>query len=124
VHQFFKLNSEENKSICSVCGIKLSGKHSTNLFNEWNNSGHSQVTQCEEKRRIAIVSSLIKIVTTDGKPYIFLYSERFKEIMDPIYNALGMNPVTSQNLMNFVSVKDQFVKENIRALVKGKLVSL
>jgi len=82
------------------------------------------VTQCEEKRRIAIVSSLIKIVTTDGKPYIFLYSERFKEIMNPIYNALGMNPVTSQNLMNFVSVKEQFVKENIRALVKGKLVSL
>lgn len=142
VQQFFKLNLEENKSICSVCGIKLSGNHSTNLrrhlttkhmdiFNEWNNSGHSQSAQSEEKRRIsyqaseeAIVSSLIKIVTTDGKPFIFLDSEGFEEIMDPIYYALGMNPVTSRNIMNFVSVKEQFVKENIRALVKGKLVSL
>jgi len=136
-HQFFKFNLEEKKSICSVCGIKLSGNHSTNLrrhlttkyrdiFSEWNNSGHSQLTQCEEKRRIsyqtseeAIVSSLIKIVTTCGKPFIFLDIEGFKEIMDPIYNALGINPLTSRNIM-----KEQFVKENIRALVTGKLVSL
>jgi len=101
------------------------------IFNEWNKSGHSQITQCEEKRRISyqtneetIVSSLIKIVTTDGKPFIFLDSEVFKEIMDPIYNALDMNPVTSRNIMNFVSVKEQFVKGNIRALLKGKLLSL
>ncbi|XP_060665607.1 uncharacterized protein LOC132797866 [Drosophila nasuta] len=101
------------------------------IFNEWNNSGYTKLTQCEEKRRIsyqtsekAIVSSLIKIVTTDGKPFKFLDSEGFNEIMDPIYNALGMNSVTSRNIMNFVSVKEQFVKENIRALAKGKLVSL
>ncbi|KAH8385480.1 hypothetical protein KR093_007926 [Drosophila rubida] len=142
VHQFFKVNLEENKSICSVCGVKLSGNHSTNLkrhlttkhmdnFNEWQNSGSSKLIQCEEKRRIsyqtseeAIVCSLIKIVTTDGKPFIFLDSEGFKEIMDPIYNALGMNPITSPNIMNFVTVKEQLVKNNIRALVKGKLVSL
>ncbi|XP_020815639.1 uncharacterized protein LOC110189760 isoform X2 [Drosophila serrata] len=79
VHQFFKFDLEENKSICSVCGIKLSGNHSTNLrrhlttkhldiFNEWNNSGYSKFTKCEEKRKIsyqtseeAIVSSLVKI---------------------------------------------------------------
>ncbi|XP_062141946.1 uncharacterized protein LOC133849979 [Drosophila sulfurigaster albostrigata] len=142
VHQFFKLNLDENKSICNVCGIKLSGNHSTNLrrhltnkhmdiFNEWNYSGYTKLTQCEEKRRISyqtseksIVSSLIIIVTTDGKPFKFLDSEGFNEIMDPIYNALGMNSVTSRNIMNFVSVKEQFVKKNIRALAKGKLVSL
>lgn len=66
------------------------------IFNEWNNSGDSILTQCEEKRinknitsRIshqtseeAMVSSLIKIVTTDGKPFIFIDSEGFKEIME------------------------------------------
>ncbi|XP_070135882.1 uncharacterized protein [Drosophila bipectinata] len=142
VHQFFKFNSVEKKSMCNVCGIKLSGNHSTNLrrhlttkhmdiFNEWNNSGSTKLTDSEEKRKIsyqtseqAIVSSLIKIVTTDGKPFKFLDSEGFNEIMDPIYNALGMNPVTSRNIMNFVSIKEQFVKENIRALAKGKMVSL
>ncbi|KAH8394453.1 hypothetical protein KR222_009591 [Zaprionus bogoriensis] len=142
VHKFFKFNVEENKSMCSVCGIKLSGAHLTNLrrhlttkhmevFNEFNNSECSTETKCEGRRKIsyqtseeAIVASLIKIVTTDGKPFAYLDSEGFKEIMHPIYDALDMDPVTSRNIMSFVSVKEQSVKENIRVLVKGKLVSL
>lgn len=142
VHKFFKFNAQENKSKCNVCDLKLAGINVTNLkrhlttkhaeiFNDWNDTEDSEGNQIEKKRKICyhtseegIISSLVKIVTTEGKPFLFLDSEGFKEIMDPIYSSLGMNPVTSRNIMNFVSVKEKSIKDNIRAFVKGKLVSL
>jgi len=35
-----------------------------------------------------------------------------------------MTPITSQNAREYVTVKEQTIEENIKALVKGKLVSL
>lgn len=35
-----------------------------------------------------------------------------------------MNPITSRNIMNFVSMKEELIKNNIKTLVKGKLLSL
>ncbi|XP_034490365.1 uncharacterized protein LOC117794011 [Drosophila innubila] len=35
-----------------------------------------------------------------------------------------MNPITSRNIMSFVSVREQAIKDGIRALVNGKLLSL
>ncbi|KRJ98763.1 uncharacterized protein Dyak_GE27557 [Drosophila yakuba] len=140
VHFFFKLNPADNKSKCNVCGVKLAGSHATNLkrhliakhadvFNEFEID--DEIQQNMKKRKISyetseesIVSSIIKIVTTDGKPLLFLDSEGFRQILNPIYNALSMNPITSRNVMEYVTVKEQTIKENIRALVKGKLVSL
>ncbi|XP_046868428.1 zinc finger BED domain-containing protein RICESLEEPER 2-like [Drosophila willistoni] len=142
VHNFFRFIAEENKSMCNVCGFKMSGTYLTNLrrhltikhgdiFNEWSKSGDSQVQESVKKRKISyltseesIISSIIKIVTTDGKPFLFLDSEGFMDIMNPIYSSLGMNPITSRNVINFVKVKEHSIKENIKALVKDKLVSL
>ncbi|KAH8273936.1 hypothetical protein KR044_004403 [Drosophila immigrans] len=141
VNYFFKFNAEDNKSKCNVCDVKLSGSHITNLirhliakhavlYNEFDGDD-DKVQQNMKKRKISyetseasIVSSIIKIVTADGKPFIFLDSEAFREILNPIYNALSMNPITSRNVMEYVTVKEQTIKENIKALVKGKIVSL
>ncbi|KAH8336621.1 hypothetical protein KR059_010424 [Drosophila kikkawai] len=142
VHQFYKFNTSENKSECKVCGGKLTGNHSTNLkrhlttkhgeiFRECDNEESTDSKVLLRQKKIthesseeAIVNSLIKIVTTAGKPFLFLDSEGFKEILNPIYNALGMNPITSRNIMSFVSVREQAIKEDIRALVTRKLLSL
>jgi len=40
-----------------------------------------------------IVKSFINIITTDGMPFLFLDSEGFKDIVDSIYNALGMKSI-------------------------------
>ncbi|KAH8327947.1 hypothetical protein KR067_001973 [Drosophila pandora] len=141
VHQFFIFNSKDKKSVCKVCGVKLAGLHCTNLKRHLT-SKHGEIfkdcdseevteTQVVKKRKISfetseetIINSLVKIVTSDGKAFMFLDSEGFKEIVDPIYNALGMDGITSRNIMSFVSVKEQAIKDGIRALVKGKLLSL
>ncbi|XP_044573210.1 uncharacterized protein LOC123257573 [Drosophila ananassae] len=141
VHQFFIFNKMDNKSVCKMCGVKLAGFHSTNLKRHLT-SKHGEIfkdcdseevteTQVVKKRKISfetsegtLISSLVKIVTAEGKPFMFLDSEGFKEIFDPIYNVLGMNGITSRNIMSFVSVKEQAIKDGIRDLVKGKLLSL
>lgn len=138
---FFNLMQKTiHKSKCNVWGVKLAGSQVTNLkrhliakhaevFNEFEID--DEIQQNMKKRKISyatseesIVSSIIKIVTTDGKPLLFMDSEGFLQILNPIYNELSMNPITSRNAMEYVTVKEQTIKENIRALVKGKLVSL
>ncbi|KAH8338300.1 hypothetical protein KR074_005462 [Drosophila pseudoananassae] len=143
VQFFFQFKAEDNKSKCNVCGVKLAGSHVTNLkrhliakhaeiYNEFEiDDDKAQQNTCMKKRKISyetseatIVSSILKIVTTDGKPFLFLDSEGFRQILNPIYNALSMNPITSRNVMEYVTAREQAIKENIKALVKGKLVSL
>ncbi|KAH8354520.1 hypothetical protein KR084_009394 [Drosophila pseudotakahashii] len=141
VNKFFNINTLDNKSECKMCGVKLAGSLSTNLKRHLTTKHGDIFRECDneedtdakaiKKRKIAyetseeaMVNSLIKIVTTDGKPFLFLDSEGFKEIVDPIYNALGMNPITSRNIMSFVSAREHSIKDGIRALVKGKLLSL
>ncbi|EDW18000.2 uncharacterized protein Dmoj_GI12344, isoform A [Drosophila mojavensis] len=129
------------KSVCKVCGMQLSGNHSTNLKRHLHVK-HGEIirefdTEEENKSKVikkkkityetseeSILNSIIKIVTTDGKPFMFLDSEGFKEIVDPIYNALGMNPITSRNIMSLVVEREESIKNDIRALVQGKLLSL
>lgn len=53
-------------------------------------------------------------MTTDGKPFLFLDSEGFKDIIDPNYSFLGINPITTRIVINFVKVKDQSIKKYIK----------
>jgi len=140
VHQFFKFDAVRKKALCKICDVKLAGIHTTNLKHHLTTKHYEIFRECDSekdtkikvvKKKITyetseetVVNSLIKIVTTDGKPFVFLDSEGFREIVDPIYNALGMNPITSRNIMSFVSVREQAIKDGIRALVNGKLLSL
>jgi len=129
VHQFFKFDAVRKKSLCKICDVKLAGIHTTNLKRHLTTKHYEIFRECDSeedtkikvvKKKITyetseetVVNSLIKIVTTDGKPFVFLDSEGFREIVDPIYNALGMNPITSRNIMSFVSVREQAIKDGI-----------
>lgn len=138
VHFFFKFNPSTNQSLCTVCKGKLAGNHVTNLRRHLT-AKHSEVfdsfnedtkeTKNAKKRKIAyeatedgIISSIVKIVTTGGS--LFLDSEGFREIINPIYDALQMTPITSENIMEHVCEKELTIKEDITAAVKRKLVSL
>lgn len=66
----------------------------------------------------------MKIVTTYGRPFLLLDSEGFREILSPIYNALQMSPITSRNIMDHIRAKEMAIKEDIKALVKRRLISL
>jgi len=91
---FFNFNAEDDKSKCNVCGLKLADSHAANLkrhliakhakvFNEFRIE-NDKVQQNMKKRKIlyetreaSIVSSIIKIVTTDGKPFYFWIAKGF-----------------------------------------------
>lgn len=59
MHTFFKYNTQENKSLCNVCGLKFSGTQATNLkrhsttkhaenFKAWDSNEDTEVQQCEK----------------------------------------------------------------------------
>ncbi|KAH8357398.1 hypothetical protein KR084_004227, partial [Drosophila pseudotakahashii] len=138
VHFFFKFEKSVNKSTCNICGAKLAGNHLTNLrrhlitkhkdaFDALKDNNIK--TTIAKKRKISyetseesITSSLVEMVTTDGRPLILLDSNGFRGIMSPIYNALHMTPITSRNIMDHVRAKEIAIKNEIKSLVKRKLL--
>jgi len=62
-----------------------------------------------------------KFVTTDGRPFLLLDSEGFLDIVNPIYDALSMNHITSRNIMGHVKEKELSIRHDIKSLAKGKL---
>jgi len=59
-----------------------------------------------------------------GIPFILLDIEGFRDIMNAIYNALHMSPITSRTIVDHVRAKEIAIKEKIKNLVKRKLISL
>jgi len=139
---FFQFEKDIGQSICKVCGAKLAARHVTNLkrhlnakhqdvFNLLKDDNSIEVQKIVKKRKISsetdeesITASLVRIVANEGRPVLLLDGEGFRNILTPIYNALEMTPITSRSIMDHVRAKDIAIKEDIKASVKRKLISL
>ena len=143
VRNYYEYNSTTDKSKCSVCNNELSGSHITNLKRHLeikhidileNDIIRNSLENNEvEKKKVKIsfelnkedfIDSVIKIVTKDGRPFKHLDGEGFREIVNPIFKGLGMLPISSSNVMEFVDTKLEQVKNEIVKVVKGRIVSL
>jgi len=76
-----------------------------------------------DTREENITSLLVKIVTTVGRPFILLDSEGFRDIINPIYNALHMSPITSRNIMDNVRAKEIAINQEINSQLLGNNTS-
>lgn len=142
VRVFYQYCADIDKSKCNICDTLLKGTHITNLRrhlmvkhrNVFENTDRESNAQNEvERKKVKIsyeinnkdfIASIVKIVTSDGRPFVHLDSEGFRDIVSPIYNALSIAPITSHNIMDFVRAKEQSIKAEIKNLVKGNLVAL
>ena len=64
-----------------------------------------------------VKSACLDIVTTEGKPLIFLDCAAFRTFVDPIFKALNMNVINSHTILGLIDDKyGEFV-----SLLKTKL---
>lgn len=140
LRSFYIFDSESNKTVCKICNKNYSGNHFTNLkrhfiqshkqlYDELCNTKETEVSSKKNKITYEIdkdkfVESIIEILTDDGRPLAILDSSGFKYIVDPIFEALKMDPITSHNAKDIINEKAENLKREIKKLVKNKIISL
>ncbi|XP_017024406.1 uncharacterized protein [Drosophila kikkawai] len=141
VQLFFTYDKTKDQSKCNICGIKLAGHHSTNLKRHLSKKHQETYESLSEdigepkkackRRKIVIettedevISAVVNIASDGGNPLSLFDNEGFRMLFNPIFDALEMPQITSQNIMDHVSGKELDIKQGIRASVERKLVSL
>ncbi|KAH8284910.1 hypothetical protein KR054_002595 [Drosophila jambulina] len=142
VHLFFKYDKISEQSTCNMCGVKLAGRHSTNLKRHLStkhcdtyDSLYEDISESKKvnlkRKKISIettedevISALVHIASDGGNSLSLFDNEGFRTIFNPIYDALQMPRITSQNIMDHVNERELSITRAIRASVERKLVSL
>lgn len=144
IREFFYVDNELQKSVCKICGAAFQGTYVTNLkrhiikkhlelYVEERESieKRDEEKSCEEKKTFSVKFSIeevtnacIEFVTNDFQPFSLFDSHAFRVLTEQIFKGLHMSPISSTNIMNYVTEKYLYMKSEIKKLIKGRMISL
>lgn len=71
-----------------------------------------------------ILNACLEFATKQSQPLSFFDSNGFKIICGPLFQGLGIPPISSRNIGELISTKYTEIKNNIISIAKNQLVSI
>lgn len=145
----FDYIADSDKNQCKMCKKIISGNFLTNLkshISKYHSKTHEDITgnaddlslendSNSSRKKIKKVSiemnydiledSCVNLVTKEGFPFSILDCSSFRRIVTPILDALQTNQtINSHNIINIIKRKSTNIKNHLRKLCSGKIISL